>query len=108
MNSPIERTTRSIERMVVTVAQITDMHPGIRLHLTDNGWHCDEATPSVWFGIPFLWGGVHRTIPPWTVTSGYIRLHAANGTWIWRLTDCYRDGTNADGQLQYRLGVWPD
>lgn len=111
MNTPIERANRSIGRMVVTVGQIMDMHPGIRLHLTDDGWHCDEATPSVWFGTPFLWASTCDPLPaiePWTITAKYVRLDALNGNWIWRLTDQFRDGTNADGQLRYRLGVWPD
>jgi hypothetical protein len=101
--------------MVVTLAQLMDMHPGIRLHLTDHideSWYCDEAAPSVWFATPFLWEATRAVtryhMPPWTMTPGYIRLHAANGTWIWRLTNQYRDGTNLDGQLRYRLGIWPD
>ena len=117
----VERATRTIGRMVVTVAQLMDMHPGVRVHLTDDGWYCDEVTHSVWFGVPFLWEDPQCTvtrapprrfpapsIPPWTITPGYIRLDARNGTWIWRLTDQFRDGANTDGQVRYRLGVWPD
>ncbi|WP_319456892.1 MULTISPECIES: hypothetical protein [unclassified Mycobacterium] len=89
----------------VLIAQLVDMHPGVRLALTDDGWRCDEASHEVWFGEPFLGNDL---LGPWTFPPGYVRLAATNGTWVWRLTDEWCDGTSLDVPARRCRGLWPD
>lgn len=109
LSTPIERLHRTVGRVLVTVAQLMDMHPGVSLRLQDGVWICEEAAPAVWFGMPFVWGiRADRVASPWCRRGRIVNLDAANGSWRWKLTDQYRMGTNPDGELRSQLGIWPD
>lgn len=107
------RTEVVMKKFAVTLAQVMDMHPGVRLTLRDGRWQCDEVSHDVWFGNVFLaiirqrnsWS---MPIDPWSYADGIVRLDAANGSWRWRLTGETREGENSDGPLPQLRGVWPD
>lgn len=106
--TPMERMHAMFEDISVQIANLLAMHAGVTLSRHDDGWHCDHVEPIVWFGDAFLSTGRGLGLGPWQIRGGYVRLHATNGEWLWKLTDDYRTESNCEGALTQRRGVWPD
>ena len=114
--TPLVRATASIGRMLVSVAQLMDMHPEVTLtyDFQAKGWCCVDVLPEVWFGQPFFDVAARtRVLPwtewfPWTVDGEFVRLKTLHGEWIWRLTGETAESENIDGQFLTHRAVWPD
>lgn len=97
------------ERTAVMINQMLGMHQGIKLNHSGYAWHCaEQPAPDVWFGAPVLGS---KCLGPWEISPGYVRLHTADGTWIWRLigeTSARLDVTGASPAVTFHRGIWPD
>lgn len=106
METPLQRLTRTMNNVTVTITQLMGMHPEVCLRFTNRQWECTQAAPEVWFGEPFLSSQLSGN--PWSRAGDYVKLNAANGSWIWKLTNDTTTATNIDGMFEMRRAVWPD
>lgn len=107
MTSPTERAAVAVQSMGVCLAQVMGMHPEVALEYTNREWLCTRAAPVVWFGEPFL-AATRLHSPWWARTGDYIKLTAANGSWVWKLTGETKAVEGIDGPLIMHRAVWPD
>lgn len=109
-NSPMFRLADSISSMAVCMAQLLGMHEGIDLRCVDKRWHCDKASPIVWFDSVLMSMCAKPTLlNPWLFDGDRIKLIAANGLWIWVTTGRYEHRPRIDSEPStYYEARWPD
>lgn len=71
----------------------------------DGRWHAIHVDPVIWFSEP----GTVSIVDVdhlWTRWDDYLKLEAANGTWIWKFTG--RTCINRFGGGTMHEAKWPD
>lgn len=78
----------------------------VTLNVIAREWHCIHVEPCIWFSEPGMRSIAPSTDSLWTRWDDYIKLEAANGTWIWKFTG--RTCINRFAGNTLHEARWPD